>query len=672
MELIAFKGIGDRPFICVEWRGVGKATNFELYLVDEPERQIAIETTAKIFNIDAPGTYYVLATSDDAGTIRSNEITFGIENLRPPATGSRRKTATEKGKATYEIVDAGAGYYIEAKISKGSLARLEAITAQLEPGLTWQKTEVDLSSFPAWHSIHGYEYYTLTPNTVMSLDKSILINYCNAIEGVDEVVYCTPTPITDGIAPPFASEELQCENNSLANNATPDFGEMQGYLDEVQGMNVRQAWEAGNTGKSAVVRHLDFGIYKGHEDFQGGNITVVNSRPESQNCDHGTASTGCIAASNNGSGVTGIAHDASFFFYETGDIKRIVEEADAGDIVSLDIHAKAGVGYLPMIGFRSWWDAILNLTEKKVIVILAAGNGGLDVGNTAICPDFGDCGGLLVGACSPTDGRKNAASNFGHYASLINSWGREVTTTGYSDLQSLPGNNRNYTAKYNGTSSATPLCAGALALIQSYAKQQGALLSPEAIKAILALSDNNEGLPDKVGKRPNVKLAMTQVDEMLIAPVAGDDPFPLPSTFIHANVRFEYDRDSVVTVPFDFRNAGLLNAGLVTFYAEEGPTTLEWYSYGASQLKVPISDEYGTVRILYVQASKVISASVFTMNSGADIQGKPSWGFDLRLTCRWLDNMHLPQAKYHGLLPLYVKQHSGTFKLPVKIRIQVE
>ncbi|MFK0268815.1 S8 family serine peptidase [Pseudomonas asiatica] len=331
-----------------------------------------------------------------------------------------------------------------------------------------------------------------------------------------------------------------------------------------------------------------------------------------------------------------------------------------------------GVGLLPVIGFRSWWDAILNLTEKKVIVILAAGNGGLDVGNTAICPDFGDCGGLLVGACYPTDGRKYGFSNFGHYASLINSWGGEVTTTGSGDLQTLPGNNRNYTAKYHGTSSATPLCAGALALIQSYAKQQGTLLSPAAMKAILALSDNNEGLPDKVGKRPNVKLAMTQVDEMLVAPVAGEDPFPLPSTFMHANVRFEYDRDSVVTVPFDFRNAGLLNAGLVTFYAEEGPSKLEWYSYGVSQLKVPITDEYKNVRILYLQANKVIPGNIFTMNSAADIKNQPSWGFDLRLTCRWLDNMYLPQGKYHGLLPLYVKQYSGTFTLPVKIRIQVD
>jgi len=672
MELIAYKGGGACPFIAVEGRGIGKLTDFELYLDGTPPRQVATEKTAKIFNIEASGVYYVLAQLGGVGEIRSNSVTVGKEDMRPQLNTTRLGVAVEKGKVPYEVVDAGAGYYVEAKIRKGSLARLEAKSVQLHAGLTWQKTEVDVSSFPASHSIHDYEYYTLAPRVVMSLDKSVLGDYCKVIEGMDDVVYCATTPITDGIAQPLVEGELLGVSELRASNATPDFWEWQGYLDERRGMNVRQAWKAGNTGGDAVVRHLDFGIYKNHEDFQGGNIIVVNSRPESQDCNHGTASTGCIAASNNGAGVTGIAHDASFFFYDTGDIKRIVEEANAGDIVSLDIQMQTGVGYLPVIGFRSWWDAIKNLTEKKVIVILAAGNGGLDVGDTAICPDFGDCGGMLVGACYPADGRKYGFSNFGHYASLINSWGGEVATTGYGDLQTLPGNNRNYTAKYGGTSSATPLCAGALALIQSYAKQQGILLSPETMKAILARSDNNEGLADKVGKRPNVNLAMTHVDERMLAPVAGDDPFPLPSTFMHANVRFEYDRDSVATVAFDFRNAGLLNAGLVTHYAAEGPAALEWYSYGASQLKVPVVDEYGTVRVLYLHASKVIQGYDFTMNSAADFQGMPSWGFDLRLTCRMIDNMHLAQGKYHGLLPLYVKQFSGGFTLPVKIRIQFE
>ncbi|WP_273802785.1 S8 family serine peptidase, partial [Proteus vulgaris] len=67
-------------------------------------------------------------------------------------------------------------------------------------------------------------------------------------------------------------------------------------------------------------------------------------------------------------------------------------------------------------------------------------------------------------------------SNYNREIAFINSWGDwSVTTTGYGSLQKLPGDNRNYSRDYSGTSSATPLCSGALALIQDHAKKQGAI-----------------------------------------------------------------------------------------------------------------------------------------------------------------------------------------------------
>ncbi|WP_345994340.1 S8/S53 family peptidase [Sodalis praecaptivus] len=64
---------------------------------------------------------------------------------------------------------------------------------------------------------------------------------------------------------------------------------------------------------------------------------MVHSRSETEDCNHGTASTGCIAAAKKDFGVTGIAYGSDYYFYDTGDLDLIVRDAIPGDIVSLDI-----------------------------------------------------------------------------------------------------------------------------------------------------------------------------------------------------------------------------------------------------------------------------------------------------------------------------------------------
>nr|WP_249324654.1 S8 family serine peptidase [Enterobacter mori] len=282
-------------------------------------------------------------------------------------------------------------------------------------------------------------------------------------------------------------------------------------------MNIRAVWDRGEDGTFATVRHLDFGVYRNHEDLAG-NITVVSSRDETKNCDHGTASTGCIAAAKNGRGVTGIAHGCQFYFYDTGNMDWIVRDAQPGDIVSLDIQLLANGQYIPVTGSKSWWDKINTLVSNGVVVILAAGNGGLDLGSSSSAfADNGDNGSMLVGACNHKDGRRSYFSNYNHATSLINAWGDwSVTTTGYGTLQKLPGNERNYTNNYAGTSSATPLCAGALALIQSYAKRHyGVFLNSLEMRELIINTGSREGQGDGIGYRPNVLAATQYLDAMM-------------------------------------------------------------------------------------------------------------------------------------------------------------
>jgi hypothetical protein len=188
-----------------------------------------------------------------------------------------------------------------------------------------------------------------------------------------------------------------------------------------------------------------------------------------------------------------------------------------GDIVSLDIHFGGRGTWLPALDLYAWWVNIKALTEKGAIVVMAAGNGGNFIGaGSRRMRDYGDSGGILIGCCYNYDGSRLSYSNYGHRFNLLNSWGNAVVTTGYGDLQRRPGNNRNYAEHYGGTSSATPLCAAAMALIQSYAiEKHGVFLNAREMTDLITRTGYVEGLKEGIGHRPNVDKAIEQLANQL-------------------------------------------------------------------------------------------------------------------------------------------------------------
>lgn len=508
-----YKVLNKNPSIYVELNEFSFPVDLDLYLDNILVDSVCNKNTYHIFKVTQPGVYRVAAKSHDSLKLNSNDLNFSKAGFQ---SGVSFKSSKAIGVIDFSVnepeIDDINGFYVEIKIHKDRAKEIESILNNRLALNAFQKKVLNLNLFHEDHSIHKYEYYT-TPNILSKEDAKNIRQKINDIEGV---VYCSIVPLTDNLLPPELNIAKKSKNNLNNIADTPDFSELQGYLDELHGMNIRNAWSHGYSGALVAIRHLDFGIYKNHEDFQEGNITVVSSRDETNDCDHGTASTGCIAAGNNGFGVTGIAHSSSFYFYDTGDIDKILEQAHPGDIVSLDIQWTINNVLVPAIAIKSWWDKIYNLTEKGAIVIMAAGNSGVDLSNTSICPDYGDSGAMLVGACNSSTGRKLSFSNYGHYSSLINSWGENVATTGYGTSQNLPGHNRDYTNTYWGTSSATPLCSGALALLQCYAKMHGLVLTAESMKQLLNESDYTEGVDDLIGKRPNVEQLFTCIENMFI------------------------------------------------------------------------------------------------------------------------------------------------------------
>ncbi|WP_280370967.1 S8 family peptidase [Nocardia wallacei] len=336
---------------------------------------------------------------------------------------------------------------------------------------------------------------------------------------------------------------------------TPEFTVRQGYLDAApNGIDARWAWtRTGGQGTGVRVVDIEGAWRFTHEDLrenQGGVIGGVPSTDLGWR-DHGTAVAGVISGDVNTFGITGIAPEASiravsFFGPGSASATRIAADAlGVGDLILLELHRPgprfdyAGRpdqrGYIPV----EWWPddfaAIRYAVDRGVIVVEASGNGGEDLDDAlydtrpADFPDLwsnpfrggaADSGAVLVGAGAPprgTHGRDHgpgrsrlAFSNFGARLDT-HGWGREVTTTGYGDLQGGRNEDYWYTDIFSGTSSASPIVVGAVASCQGAAAAAGARLTPAQIRTKLRETGSpqtdapNRPASQRIGALPDLR-----------------------------------------------------------------------------------------------------------------------------------------------------------------------
>jgi len=209
---------------------------------------------------------------------------------------------------------------------------------------------------------------------------------------------------------------------------------------------------------------------------------------------HGTAVVGVLAAKNNAYGVTGIAADAlvgiQSQFNSTGGanaanaIAAAANAAGTRGIVLIELHAPGPAvfscpqncnptqcNFLPMEYWSDNFAAIQTATANGVIVVEAGGNGTVNLDDPAYGGAFNrsvrDSGAILIGASLATSRTPTCWTNFGNRVD-VHGWGESVATLGYGDLFNggHGEEDRFYTSVFSGTSSATPIVAGAVASIQ--------------------------------------------------------------------------------------------------------------------------------------------------------------------------------------------------------------
>ena len=337
---------------------------------------------------------------------------------------------------------------------------------------------------------------------------------------------------TDALIALFHADELveyaRPAPRPVASPLPPDYEGMQGYLDPAtDGVGAHEMrGVSGGWGTGVELADLEYSWNFAHEDLPPLNLTGGVPADPFNSDNHGTAVMGEIFGEDNGYGVTGIAPSATPWVVPTSvagvgfSIPAAVTNAlgvlEAGDVMLIEQQMNGpnfgDEDYVPVEWDFSTWLAIVTAVLNGVTVVEAAGNGGQDLdssifqtgngGHYPFKPGNGS-GAIIVGAgASPgsTEGDRSRL-DFSTYGSAVTlqGWGHNVTTTGYGGLYSAEGKNHWYTAGFNGTSSASPIVAGACVLLQSTHKAAaGSFLAPADVLALLA----DTGSPQQSGDNP--------------------------------------------------------------------------------------------------------------------------------------------------------------------------
>lgn len=354
----------------------------------------------------------------------------------------------------------------------------------------------------------------------------------------------------------------------------------QSYLhNSAVGINASTFWSTySNRGVNVKIADIENGVNVNHQDLQ--SFTAVSN--SSIDADHGTSVAGMLISKNNGWGTTGIVSDCQYFFFSSKsgnyNVASAISSAVAnylnqGDIILLELAITQGPNYngtpdfgsVPLEWDESIYQAILTASNNGVIVVEPAGNGSQNLndaiystGHNGHYPFNGskNSGAIMVGAGANSSNTQRSRLNFSNYGSRVDlqGIGENVVTTGWEGgsttaLYNLEGTNYYYTNIFRGTSSASPMIVGAIALIQSKYRQSngGVSLSKDQILTALKATakpqqaGSSNPVSQNIGGLPDVVAAYNYIS----TPASNDNC--LQATQLTSNTSCSYQNFSVAS-----------------------------------------------------------------------------------------------------------------------------
>lgn len=230
-------------------------------------------------------------------------------------------------------------------------------------------------------------------------------------------------------------------------------------------------------GEGIKVAILDTGIDYRHPDLSrnfkmGVNLTTNNPDDVMDRQGHGTHCAGIVAGSDNDIGIVGIAPEAELYIMKVlgdngaGGVKPIIAGIELAiskgvDIISMSLGCSVDPGH----GLH---EAIKKAHDAGIIIVAASGNESTHCGWPAAYDEV-----IAVGA---VDQALNVA-NFSNFGQEL-----DVSAPGVDILSTYL--NSQY-AKLSGTSMATPVVAGVVALLLAASRKEGKDLTPDQVLEII-------------------------------------------------------------------------------------------------------------------------------------------------------------------------------------------
>lgn len=323
----------------------------------------------------------------------------------------------------------------------------------------------------------------------------------------------------------------------LVDASNDAFAADQDYLDNAPGgIDARYAWTIpGGDGAGQTVIDIEQGWTLNHEDLAAKGATQLNGVLLNGSRAHGTAVLGELCAVDNAIGCVGIAPNVATVFVASrnpslaNSIVDVLDNLNFGDVMLLEtqdgVPGTSPVRYGPSEIVAATRASVRLATALGVIVVAAGGNGTNNGGTPATNLDtFTDSGGKLVLYRSPGNNDFDdsgailvaaATSAAPHTRKAYSTHGLRIDCYGWGEnvvtcSSNATGATNLYTTSFSGTSSASPIVAGAALCVQgAYQAATGHRLSPRQMRQILSDPTHNTAAAASettaIGVMPNLR-----------------------------------------------------------------------------------------------------------------------------------------------------------------------
>ncbi len=287
--------------------------------------------------------------------------------------------------------------------------------------------------------------------------------------------------------------KLDCANDTyFIHQWTLQNTSQEGGISDVD-IKACEAWDTTTGDPNVIVAIVDEGFEMNHPDLQvntfgtGYNANSGTS-PSQVLGSHGTACAGIVGAADNNEGIVGVAPNTSLmsisnqFDMDSNLADELADGIDWARLNGADIISNSWSGGTPIHSLDEAIDLALQNGRNGLgcIVLFSSGNensstsaypsnsnpGIINVGAIDRCGYRSGRADIIPGSCDPWCSSCKAGSSYGTTLDVV-AGGSSIPTTdrqgnnGYNDIFL----NKDYTAKFGGTSAACPYVAGVAALI---------------------------------------------------------------------------------------------------------------------------------------------------------------------------------------------------------------